>query len=525
MSYHNPILPGFFPDPSCILVDDTFYMANSSFQFFPGIPIHKSKDMINWELIGNAINRPSQINLSAATTKINNAARKEIFTGGLYAPTIRYHDGVFYIVCTMLSGTVNMPADADFQPQNFIITATDLHDPYSYSDPIYFDFNGIDPSLFFEDDGRVYVQGSWIHGYNKSPATVIRQAEIDIRSGTLSKTRDIWTGHTEKVPEGPHVYKKDGWYYLLIAEGGTHSRHKITMSRSKNIGGPYETFSGNPVLTAEGLNGCVQCVGHGDLFQDLNGQWWCVMLARREYTGSFPLGRETYMTPVEWPENDFPSFAPVEIEQKCARSMAAKIVSNSFAPVELTAPSTLYLRSPDLEHYKQVGNEITLTPTNAELAAPVGSLTFVGKRQTSLHSVARTTLILNHPQQSKVSSGLVVYKDPFRYVAIQYSSQDSALSLKLQEAGGPLITVSSSVISDATVLELCIISTPDIYRFESRDLSPNSEAESICLGEVPCSALSGDDFTGTVYAIFASGEGTPVTFKEFELKNEFKWIS
>ncbi|KAL2819547.1 glycosyl hydrolase [Aspergillus cavernicola] len=509
MSFRNPILPGFYPDPSCIRIGDTFYMVNSSFQFFPEIPIHKSHDLINWELIGNAINRPSQINLSSATTKINNAARKEIFTGGIYAPTIRHHDGVFYIVCTMLSGTVNMPTDADFQPENFIITATNLEDPTSYSDPIYFNFYGIDPSLFFNDDGKVYIQGSWIHGCRKTPATVIRQAEINLATGQLlSEPKDIWGGHTRKVPEGPHIYKKDEWYYLLIAESGTHARHKITMSRSKDIWGPYESFPGNLVLTGEGSSGF-----------DVTGQWWCVMLARREYDGSYPLGRETYMTSVEWAENEFPSFAPVQIERDCRRSIARKIIADSFIPVELTSPLTLYLRSPDLENYKQAKNAITLISTKSDLGVSYGTLTFVGQRQTSLDSVARTTLILNPRQEGKTISGLTVYKDPFRYVALEYNSQDSSLSLKIQEPGSPLTTLSSFEIQNATSLQLSITSSTAIYKFDCQMIYTTGKTENITLGKVPCTALSGDDFTGTIYAIYASGDNASATFQDFQIKN------
>ncbi|KAL4868447.1 hypothetical protein BDV12DRAFT_185957 [Aspergillus spectabilis] len=518
--FTNPILPGFYPDPSCIRVGDIYYMANSSFQFFPGIPIHKSKDLINWQLIGNAINRPSQLDLSTATTKVNNASRGEIFTGGIYAPTIRYHRGVFYIVCTMLTGTVDMRPDEDFQPSNFIITATDIEDPSSFSDLIYFDFYGIDPSLFFEDDGRAYVQGSWIHGYRKNPATVIRQAEIDLTTGKLlSEPLDIWGGHTGKVPEGPHIYKKDGWYYLLIAEGGTHSRHKITMARSKDIWGPYESFRGNPVLTAEGSKLTVQCVGHGDLFEDVDGQWWCVMLARREYGESFPLGRETYMTTVEWPVNGFPSFAPVEIEQRSSRVIAKKAVVHGFRAVELSSPLTVYLRSPELGKYKQIENEITLTPTQGDLSAPFGTITFVGQRQISLNSIAQTTLAIDASETKKVSYGLTVYKDPFRYVVIEYNAQDSILSLKLQKAGKPLVSLSSIVIQDTASLQLSVTSSTETYRFDLVKLQSNGETEGITLGEVPCSALSGDDFTGTLYAVYASGDNVPVVFRDFKIEN------
>jgi beta-xylosidase len=268
------------------------------------------------------------------------------------------------------------------------------------------------------------------------------------------------------------------------------------MARSKEIWGPYESFSGNPVLTAEGSKGTVQCVGHGDLFQDVDGQWWCVMLARREYGGSFPLGRETYMTTVEWPEDEFPSFAPVEIEQRSSRVIASKAVVDNFMAVELSSPLTLYLRSPDLMNYKQDGNEITLTPTQCDLGAPLGTITFVGQRQTNLDSVARTTLVIDAAESKNVSYGLSVYKDPFRYVAIEYNTRDSILSLKLQEAGKSLISLASVTIQDTASLQLSISSSTETYKFEGLRIHSKGEQERITLGEVPCSALSGDDFTG-----------------------------
>ncbi|KAF3391220.1 Non-reducing end alpha-L-arabinofuranosidase BoGH43A [Penicillium rolfsii] len=518
--YSNPILPGFYPDPSCILVDDTFYMVHSSFHFFPGLPIHKSKDLINWEMIGNAICRPEQIRLCWATTKINNAAKKEVFTGGLYAPTIRHHNGRFYIVCTFLRGTINMPPDLDFAPENFIITTDDLEDPSSFSDPFYFDFHGIDPSLFFDEDGRVYLQGSWIHGYRKTPATVIRQAEIDLSTGQLlAPASDIWSGHTGKVPEGPHIYKKDGYYYLLIAEGGTHRGHKITMSRSKNIWGPFKSFEENPVLTAENALSCIQCVGHGELFQDSFGYWWAVMLARREYGTSFSLGRETYLTPVEWLEGEFPNFAPVKLEQETNRPLVDKVVQTAVAPVSLDSPSTLYLRSPDLDHYTQSGTEIFLTPTQASLNVPSGTMTFVGQKQTSLNSVAQVTLPVHETATEKIDYGLTVYKDPFRFVAIEYSNEKRCLSLKVQQTGKPLETFSCLAIQGTYSLQLSIESSTDSYSFECFQTSKSGKTEHVKLGEIPSSALSGDDFTGTVYAIFASGDGAPVMFEKFQIWN------
>lgn len=412
-----------------------------------------------------------------------------------------------------------MPPDLDFAPENFIITATDLEDPTSFRDPVYFDFHGIDPSLFFEEDGRVYLQGSWIHGYRQTPATVIRQAEIDLSTGQLlSPASDIWSGHTGKVPEGPHIYKKDGYYYLLIAEGGTHRGHKITMSRSKSIWGPFECFEGNPVLTADAAYLCIQCVGHAELFQDSLGYWWAVMLARREYGASFPLGRETYLTAVEWPEGEFPTFAPVKLDQETDRPMAEKVVQTCFEPVSLDSPSTIYLRSPNLDHYAQIVTGIILTPTQAGLEAQSGTVTFVGKRQISLNSVAQVILPLNDTATG-VYCGLTVYKDPFRYVAIEYSSKDRCLSLKVQEMGKPLVNLSCLTIQDISSLQLSIESSTHTYSFECLQTLRSGKTELVKLGEVPSSALSGDDFTGTVYAIFATGDGAPVKFESFQIRN------
>jgi beta-xylosidase len=413
-----------------------------------------------------------------------------------------------------------MPPDLDFAPENFLITATDLEDPTSFSDPVYFDFHGIDPSLFFDEDGRVYLQGSWIHGYRKTPATVIRQAEIDLSTGhLLSPASDIWSGHTGKVPEGPHIYKKDGYYYLLIAEGGTHRGHKITMSRSKSIWGPFESFEGNPVLTADPAHPCIQCVGHAELFQDSHGSWWAVMLARREYGASFPLGRETYMTPAEWPEGEFPTFAPAMLEQATSRPMAEKVEQMCFTPVSLDSPSTIYLRSPDLDHYALSGIRILLTPTQAKLEAPSGTMTFVGQRQTSLPSVAQVILPMNDIAKGEIYYGLTVYKDPFRYVAMEYSNQDRCLSVKVQQTGKPLVTLSSLAVKEESSLQLFIQSSTDIYNFECLQTDKSGKTEHVKLGEVPSSTLSGDDFTGTVYAIFASGDDTPVKFESFQIRN------
>ena len=185
--------------------------------------------------------------------------------------------------------------------ENFYITTKDIWSD-DWSDPIYFDFKGIDPRLFFDDDGRVHVQGSWREGALHERLCSIRQFEIDVETGkALSDTREIWDGWAKGDTEGPHVYKKAGYYFLLVAEAGTFEHHLIAIARSRSIWGPYKSYEKNPILTADGMDEYVQNTGHGDLFQDHDGEWLITVLGVRNEDGRFPLGRETFLAPISWP--------------------------------------------------------------------------------------------------------------------------------------------------------------------------------------------------------------------------------
>jgi beta-xylosidase len=196
-------------------------------------------------------------------------------SGGLYAPTIRYRDGVFYVVCT---NVIHTEGSADTQFQNFVVSSKD---PWAdkWSDPVFFDFNGIDTSIIWDDNGQCYMHGSAAPG----PMTTIRTFQIDLHTGKrLSDEKKIWVGTGGPWAEGPHLLSKDGWYYLLISEGGTFAEHMITVARSKDIWGPYEAFEQNPILTARGTDAYIQCTGHCDIFQDTQGNWWVVCLGVRK---------------------------------------------------------------------------------------------------------------------------------------------------------------------------------------------------------------------------------------------------
>lgn len=293
----NPILPGFYPDPSVCAAEGAFYLVTSSFSYMPGLPVFKSTDCIHWEQIGNVIDRPEQMDFSGQGV-----------SRGLFAPTIRYNKGKFYCICTQVD-----------KIGNFFVTADNPAGPWS--NPILIEgAEGIDPSLFFDDDGKV-----WYIGTRPAPEGVkyngnweIWIQQIDIQTGKLlGESKGIWRGALRDCvwPEGPHIYKINGMYYLLHAEGGTGPDHAVCVARCETIDGKWEGKKSNPILTHRhlGKKAGVVYVGHADLFQDNDKHWWMVCLASRPYGDGDErycnMGRETFMVPVIW-EDGWPVASP-----------------------------------------------------------------------------------------------------------------------------------------------------------------------------------------------------------------------
>lgn len=288
--YRNPILPGFHPDPSIVKVGADFYLVTSTFGWFPGLPVYHSRDLVNWKLIGHAIDRPGMVDLSG----------QGMVTDGLYAPAIEFHDSTFYIfnTCVRCGG-------------NFYVTATDPAGPWS--NPVWLDFEGIDPSLFVDEDGRGWVVNNgapvgeprynghraiWIQQFDMAAGRLTGPRKVLVDGGVKPEDQPIWA-------EGPHIYKVDGWYYLLAAEGGTAEQHSQTIYRSRNPDGPYEPGAFNPILTQrdlpKGRPDRVEATGHADLVQLDDGTWWGVFLATRPFEDQLTLlGRETWLLPVRW---------------------------------------------------------------------------------------------------------------------------------------------------------------------------------------------------------------------------------
>ncbi|MCL2190958.1 MAG: glycoside hydrolase family 43 protein [Treponema sp.] len=340
--FRNPILPGFYPDPSVCRVGKDFYLVASTFAYFPGVPIFHSTDLIHWRQIGNVLDRPGQLPLEGAEV-----------SRGIFAPTIRYHDGTFYMITTNVSGG-----------GNFVVTATEPRGPWS--DPHYIEgANGIDPSLFFDTDGKCYYHGTCerreggkYYGDNE-----IYLQELDLAKMELVGERHaIWHSALKNAvwPEGPHVYKIGEYYYLLISEGGTAHEHAITVARSKTLTGYYEGHKCNPILTHRhlGRDYPIVNVGHGDLVETPSGEWWMVLLASRPYGGRYRnLGRETFLVPVSWEDGWPVANYGIGLVQETERApdlapgTGKFCTSYDFGKIPEFPMNMLFLRNPATEDY------------------------------------------------------------------------------------------------------------------------------------------------------------------------------
>ncbi len=289
----NLIQYGFYPDPSVCRVGECYYMVHSSFAYAPGLPIFESRDLKNWRQIGHVLEDEEHLKLAEAGV-----------SQGLFAPTIRYHQGMFYVIVT------NMPSGV-----NFYVTAEQPEGPWSLPVPLEGAI-GIDPSLYFEDDKCYYIGQR-----EKKDAAYYGDCEIWIQELDLAAQRlvgepvAVWDGAMKHAiwPEGPHLFKRGGYYYINIAEGGTEHEHSVCVARSRNVFGPYESCKNNPILTHRHLGSAypIQNVGHADFVEGQDGQWYAVMLGTRPFDKKSELGRETFLADVIW-EDDWPVMAPGE---------------------------------------------------------------------------------------------------------------------------------------------------------------------------------------------------------------------
>lgn len=497
VSIKNPIIPGFYPDPSICRVGEDYYLVNSSFEFFPGVPLWHSRDLLHWEQIGHVLTRPSQDCLEGCSA-----------SGGIFAPTLCCHNGRFYMV------TTNVSAGG-----NFFVCADDIHGPWS--DPIYIKQGGIDPSFFWDDDGTVYFQST----FRDEKGQCIGQCVVDLETGAmLTETRAIWHGTGGKCPEGPHMYKINGKYYLMIAEGGTEYGHMETIARSDSPWGPFESCPHNPILSHRDVDpraDLPQALGHADLIEDQNGQWWIVFHGIR--ASQFMLhhtGRETMIAPVEWDEDGWPVVNggklianPMEVPTppNYQEKNEEKSWKDNFSGPELDF-RWAYLRNPDLKNYT-VNNGLTLRGTSATLN-DCASPTFVGVRQGEFCSQVDVTLTVEQLEES-ARLGLSVFHVPEHHYDLFITRREGRLCAVLRRRVVDMVVESTPVnLDEGEPIHLRIDSVRLGYTFYAGTVGqPLIKLGTGCT-QLLATELTISTFTGCFYGMFAEG-GSQGTFQEF----------
>ncbi|WP_302687157.1 glycoside hydrolase family 43 protein [uncultured Prevotella sp.] len=477
--YRNPVIPGYHPDPSVCRVGDTFYLVNSSFQYFPGVPLFQSKDLVHWQQIGNVLDRESQLPLKGASSWL-----------GIYAPTIRYHEGIYYMITTNVGNG-----------GNFMVTAKDPRGPWS--EPIWLKQQGIDPSLYFEN-GKCYMVSN--------PDDAIWLCEINPETGEqLTESKKLWQGDGGRYPEGPHIYKKDGYYYLLISEGGTELAHHLTIARSKNIEGPYESNPNNPILTncsRLGQSLQIQGTGHGDFVQAENGSWWMVFLAYRNYGGSYHhLGRETYLAPVEWKAGEWPVVnggLPIDTLVK-ANTLPSVLLEKHLGADEIVNPNTgdaewIRIQNPIIANYDSLATEegfsLRLYPHGTLTAN--NQPTFFGRRQESANFELQSEVF----PKGNVEAGLTVYQINDGHLDFFVTDKQIALRCKLKSID---YIVKSVPNVRKKAVKLRVRSEGIMYYFDySTDGKTFKE-----LASMNCSLMSTEvagGFTGVTLGMYVDGK-------------------
>jgi xylan 1,4-beta-xylosidase len=508
--YRNPILAGFHADPSIVSANGKFYLVNSSFTFFPGIPVFESTDLVHWKQIGNVIDRPSQLDFDGLSV-----------SRGIFAPAIEFHDGMFYLVTT-----------ATDSGGNFIATARDPAGPWS--DPHWLpSIGGIDPSLFFDTDGKVYLLNNdeppgparydghraiWMQQIDIARFQPIGPRKVLIDGGVEPEKNPIWI-------EGPHIYKRDGWYYLSDAEGGTGPQHSQVVLRSRDVWGPYAPYEGNPILTQRDLPPDrrlpITNAGHADLVEGPDGTWWAVFLASRNYQQRhYNTGRETYLLPVQWRDGwpvilpagqtiSYIAAAPAWMRGEATQApFTGNFVHRDEFDGTTLRPEWLRVRVP-----KQAWADLAARPgALAVHPLPEGLETlrnpaFLGRRQQHLRFEASTAMTRPAPG---VAAGLAAFQsEAYWYFLGVRPAADGRVAIFLEgrDGGGTTRTLATREVEGSDTLRLKIEGDEGAYGF-AFDTGDGRGWQSLAR-DVDGTVLSTDragGFVGTLLGPFARDE-------------------
>lgn len=503
--YFNPILCGFYPDPSICRKGDDFFLVNSSFSFYPGIPIFTSKDLVNWRQIGHVLDRPSQLDLNGIP-----------ISGGIYAPTIRYNqfNDTFYLVTTCVEGR-----------GSFVVKTKD---PYQgWSDPIPLpDVGGIDPSLFFDDDGKAYLvhndlpeEREWdghrairIHEYDLESDRTFGTSKIIVDGGVDKSTKPVWI-------EGPHIFKRNGKYLLLCAEGGTGTNHSQVAFTSNGIFGPYTPSGDNPILTQRDLpenrTNKITSVGHADLIDDVDGKTWAVFLGCRPYEGNYyNTGRETFLLPVEW-KKDIPQILPrgekiAAIVEKENLSGGANTFSGNFFwrdDFDQDSPDMRWvmIRTPREKWYNLKKNNLELTALPTNIYTP-DQPAFLGIRQQHTAFEVETEVDFT-PESDLDIAGLVCYQNEEYNIVFGKTLQNGKQTLVVDRAEKGTVRIASLKISDEYIdspIRLKISGNGKSYNFYASFSGKKWHPVLENVDGRNLSTESAGGFVGTIIGLYAS---------------------
>lgn len=455
-SYHNPILAGFYPDPSVTRAGDKFYLVNSTFAYFPGIPVFESSDLVHWRLLGHVLDRPSQLRFDGLD-----------ISRGVFAPTIHHHDGVFYVLNTLVDSG-----------GNFLSTAKNPAGPWS--DPVWLpEVDGIDPSVFVDADGKAYVLNNGVPeeqpGYEGHRAIWMQEFDLQ-RMKLVGPRRVLLNGGVDiaKQPiwiEGPHVFKKGEWYYLMCAEGGTGPNHSEVILRSKSVWGPYVPYENNPILSQRELPkdraNPITNAGHADLVEAPDGTWWATFLGSRPYDGvNYHTGRETYLLPVTW-KNDW----PVILERGKAIPYgvpAPKLANDNREVAPLSGNFTwrdefdrrelnlawLQVRAP-----KQQWFDLAAEPGRLNITAAKERLdgdshpAYLGRRQQHLTFDASISLRL--PKEPGVAAGIAAFQNAKHWYFLGVRRSGESVQVFLEKKSGATVKqVAAAMLKQAADADL-----------------------------------------------------------------------
>ncbi len=491
--FKNPVLPGFHADPSVCRAGDDFYLVNSTFQYFPGVPVFHSKDLVNWEQVGNCLTRPSQVDLKGTDGN-----------SGIYAPTIRYNNGRFYMVTTV------------FPSRRHFYVWTD-NPAGEWSEPVVIDFaiGSCDPTLYFEDDKCYFL---WKEGD-------IKICEIDVETGKqLGEIHHLGVGLGGRYPEGPHIYKKDGYYYLLLAEGGTEHGHHVNILRSKNLFGPYQPNPANPILSHFNMkmqNSQIQGLGHADLVQAPDSSWWMICLGYR--TSGYlqhVMGRETMLAPVRWEQGGWPVVngdGTLQTDMKCKTlplvAMPKDPIREEFDYIKRNAPKDSYhslglpmgwmsLCNPDYSRYSLTERKgwLRLRPSTTDLSE-TASPTFIARRQTELNFTATALFDLSHLSEG-MQAGITAYAAPLNHYDVVAEKRNGQIIIKSNVRLGQTGHSEKEFALSGTRAYLRITSDKDFYYLQASSDGKNF----VELAKMEYRFLSTETiggFTGVMLGLFA----------------------